>query len=160
VRSGTALGRQWPSVVCDCPQTVISCRSSMAVGPETVKSAVLASSYGVVLSPQSYRAELRYSSKLFHCHQSRLSELECESRRGDMVLAPRWLLRHSNQCSPCNRAPWHPCVTHSGKQLDDCVRCPGARYTRFVGGYVLVASEVARPDTSHHHRARRSSVCL
>ena len=38
-----------------------------------------------------------------------------EYRRGAMVPAPRWPLRHSNQCSPCNRAPWHPCVTHSGK---------------------------------------------
>ena len=36
------------------PQFSISRRLSMAVGPEAAKSAVLVSSYGVVLSPQSY----------------------------------------------------------------------------------------------------------
>ena len=36
------------------PQFSISCRLSMAVSPEAAKSAVLASSYGLVLSPQSY----------------------------------------------------------------------------------------------------------
>src|SRR5829696_3611345 len=42
-----------------------------------------------------------------------------------MVLAPRWPPRHSNQCSPCNRSPWHPCVTHSGKEKKTRFRLVG-----------------------------------
>ena len=37
------------------PQSAISRRSPMAVGPETAKSAILLSSYGSVLSPRSSR---------------------------------------------------------------------------------------------------------